>query len=185
MALQYPDLDQTTRRYMLEELELDVKESRLYVSPRLSGKGVNDYPALLKSAIESGDDTSLAGELRRDGRLNATEQRRKPKRGGYTTAAVPVTAADTLAEGEFNRFYPRGLCRRTQVESDSELKVHRAKEVENPRPQSEALIGTTMDPENLLLDLRQSIGVEPALGLPPGPNSGLPVKIIKILTTRN
>jgi hypothetical protein len=169
---------------MLEELELDVKEARLYVSPRLSDKGVTDYPALLKSAIESGADTSLAGELRKDGRLNATEQRRKPK-GGYTTAAVPVTAADTLAEGEFNRFYARGLCRRTQVESDSKLKVHRAREVENPRPQSEALIGSTMDPEKLLLDLRQSIGVEPALGLPPGPNSGLSVKIIKILTTRN
>jgi hypothetical protein len=184
MALQYPDLDQTTRQYMLDELELDVKEGRLYVSPRLSGKGVTDYPALLKSAIESGDDTSPAGELRKDGRLNTTEQRRKPK-SGYTTAAVPVTAADTLAEGEFNRFYSRGLCRRTQVESDSELKVHRAKEVENPRPQSEALIGTTMDPEKLLLDLPQSIGVEPALGLPPGPNSGLSVKIIKILTTRN
>jgi hypothetical protein len=116
--------------------------------------------------------------------LNATEQRRKPK-GGYTTAVVPVAAADTLAEGEFNRFYARGLCRRTQVESDSELKVRRAKEVENPRPQSEALIGSTMDPEKLLLDLRQSIGVEPALGLSPGPNSGLSMKIIEILMTRN
>jgi hypothetical protein len=184
MALHYPDLDGTTRQYVLEELELDIKEGRLYVSPRLSAKGVADYPALLRSAMESGDDTSLAAELRKEGRLNATEQRRKPK-GGYTTAAVPVTAADTLAEGEFNRFYARGLCRRTQVESDRELKVHRAKEVENPRPQSEALIGSAVDPEKLLLDLRQSIGVEPALGVPPGPNSGLSVKIIKILTTRN
>jgi hypothetical protein len=48
---------------MLEELELDISEGRLYVSPRLSGTGVADYPALLRSAIESGDDTSLAGEL--------------------------------------------------------------------------------------------------------------------------
>jgi hypothetical protein len=106
VALQYPDLDGTTRQYMLEELELDVKQDRLYVSPRLSGTGIADYPAVLKSAIESGDDASLAVELRKNGRLNATEQRRKPK-GGYTTAAVPVTAADTLAEGEFNRFYAR------------------------------------------------------------------------------
>ena len=90
-----------------------------------------------------------------------------------------------MAEGEFNRFYARGLCRRTKAESDSELKVHRAKEVENPRPQLEALIGSTMDPDKLLVDLRQSIGVELALGLLPGPNSGLSVKIIKILTTRN
>ncbi|MGB8112842.1 MAG: hypothetical protein WCF22_03670, partial [Candidatus Sulfotelmatobacter sp.] len=181
---QYPDLDTTTRQYMLEELELDVTQGRLYLSPRLSGTGVAAYPALLKLAVESGNDASLAAELRKDGRLNATEQRRKPK-GGYTTVAVPVTAADTLAEGEFNRFYARGLCRRAQAEGGGELKVHRAKEVENPRPQSEALIGSTLDPEKLLLDLRGSIGVEPALGLPPGPNSGLSVKIVKILTTRN
>lgn len=146
MALQYPDLNETTRQYMLEELQLDVTEGRLYTSPRLSGKGAVDYPALLRSAIEFGDDTFLAAELRRDGRLNATEQRRKPK-GGYTTVAVPVTAADTLAEGEFNRFYARGLCRRTEVESNTELKVHRAKEVENPRPQSEALIGSKGRPQ--------------------------------------
>jgi hypothetical protein len=79
MALEYPDLDGTTRQYMLDELELDVKESRLYISPRLSGKGITDYPVLLRSAIESGDDASLAGELRSNGRLNATEQRRKPQ----------------------------------------------------------------------------------------------------------
>jgi len=121
VALQYPDLDGTTRQYMLEELELDVKQDRLYVSPRLSGTGIADYPAVLKSAIESGDDASLAVELRKNGRLNATEQRRKPK-GGYTTAAVPVTAADTLAEGEFDRFYARGLCRRTKVEGGRDSK---------------------------------------------------------------
>jgi len=57
--------------------------------------------------------------------------------------------------------------------------------VENPRPQSEALIGSTVDSQKLLLDLRQSIGVEPALGVPPGPNSGLSIKINKILTTQN
>jgi len=184
MALQYPDLDGATRQYMLEELELDIKEGRLYISPRLSGKGVADYPALLGSAMESGDDTSLAAALRKEGRLNATEQRRKPK-GGYTTAAVPVTATDTLAEGEFNRFYARALCRRAQNEGDKELKVHRAKPVETPRPQSEALIGSGVDPEKLLLDLRTNIGVEPALGVPPGPNSGLSVQLIKVLTTRN
>jgi hypothetical protein len=184
MALEYPDLDGTTRQYMLDELELDVKESRLYISPRLSGTGISDYPALLKSAIESGDDASLAGELRNNGRLNATEQRRKPK-GGYTTAAVPVTAADTLAEGEFNRFYARGYVGGRKPRAGPNSKCTEPNKVENPRPQSEALIGSTVDPGKLLLDLRQSIGVEPALGVPPGPNSGLSVKIIKALTTRN
>jgi len=132
MALQYTDLDEGTRRLMLEELELDIKEGRLYLSPRLSSKGAAEYPALLRSAIERGNDASLAQELRSGGRLNAPEQRKRPK-GGHTTAAVPVTAQDTLAEGEFNRFYARALCRRAQNEGDRELKVHRAKPVENPR----------------------------------------------------
>jgi hypothetical protein len=112
------------------------------------------------------------------------EQRRKPS-GGYTTAKVPVTAADTLAEGEFNRFYVRGLCRRTLQERDGQLVVHRAKAVAQPRPESEALIGTSPDAEKLLSDLRTNIGVEPALGVPKGPNSGLSVQIIKTLTTKH
>lgn len=111
MALEYPNLDVVTRRYMIEELFLDTWENRLYISPRLSSTGSQEYPALLRSAIETGNASSLADELRKNGRLNSTEQRRKPK-GGYTTAAVPATAPETLAEGEFNRFYARGLCRR-------------------------------------------------------------------------
>ena len=47
----------------------------------------------------------------------------------------------------------------------------------NPRPESEAKIGKTIAPQSLLDDLRKNIGVEPALGLPPGPNSGLSVKL--------
>lgn len=116
--------------------------------------------------------------------MNATEQRRKPS-GGYSTVSVPVTAADTLAEGEFNRFYVRGLCRRNLQDRDGQLVVHRAKTVAQPRPESEALIGTNPDAQRLLSDLRTNIGVEPALGVPKGPNSGLSVKIIKALTTRN
>jgi hypothetical protein len=44
---------------------------------------------------------------------------------------VPVTAADTLAEGEFNRFYLRGLCRRASAANMAEIEVYRAKEVAN------------------------------------------------------
>lgn len=108
--------------------------------------------------------------------MKSTEQRRKPK-GGVTTARVPVTAAETLAEGEFNRFYARGLCRRALEDSIRELIVYRAKEVRNPRPESVAMIGRRVDPTALLGDLRTHPGVEPALGLPPGPNSGLSVRL--------
>lgn len=48
--------------------------------------------------------------------------------------------------------------------------------VRNPRPESEAMVGSRLPAQALLDDLRTSQGVEPALGLPPGPNSGITVR---------
>lgn len=88
-------------------------------------------------------------------------------------AQVPVTAPDTLSEGEFNRYYVRGVCRRAIADRVQKVEVYRARHSDNPRQESEALIGKEIDPTALLTDLRNSQGVEPALGIPPGPNSGL------------
>jgi hypothetical protein len=107
--------------------------------------------------------------------MRTEEQRRKPK-GGFTTAQVPYTAPDTLAEGEFNRFYARGLCVHVLASGGTEVEVYRGKEVQNPRPESQAMIGRRLPAQNLLDDLRTAQGVEPALGLPRGPNSGLTVR---------
>jgi len=183
MSMNYAQLDQETRRLMLDEIQTDEREGKLYISPRLSQTGVAEYPQLQRHAAESGTDDSLAASLKQNGRLNATEQRAKPS-GGYSIVRVPVTAAETLAEGEFNRFYVRALCRR-QMSGGGRLVVHRAKQVQNPRPESEALIGTNPNAQTLLEDLRTNIGVETALGVPKRPNSGLSVQIVKVLVTKN
>ena len=104
------------------------------------------------------------------------ETRRTPS-GGTTNAKVPVTAPDTLAEGEFNRFYCRGVCARAIEEGKPSVHVYRAKQVENPRAESQEKVGAMIDANQLLNDLRTSQGVEPALGIPPGPNSGLSVQL--------
>jgi hypothetical protein len=161
---------------MLQELDMDVANGTLYISPRLSQQGEKDYEALLRRALSSGDDVSLARDLRSGRRMRDTEPRRTPT-GGSTMARVPVTAPDTLGEGEFNRFYARGLCARAVDDGISHVIVYRAKQVRNPRPESEAMIGKRLGAEALLQDLRTHPGVEPALGLPPGPNSGLSVKL--------
>ncbi|MBK8013664.1 MAG: hypothetical protein IPK13_20225 [Deltaproteobacteria bacterium] len=176
MALNLQNLDAAVRALMITEIEEDEAGSKLYFSPRLSATGLADYARLLKEAASTHDDDWLASQLRTTGRLNTTEQRKKPK-GGYTTAAVPVTAADTLAEGEFNRFYARALCRHAIDAGISDVEVYRAKAVSAPRPESEAMLGKRISAKALLDDLRKSQGVEPALGLPPGPNSGLSVKL--------
>ena len=177
MPLHLLNLDRTTREHMLSELESDVSRGTLYLSPRLSPRGRLDYPELLRQAVVGFDDGWLADSLRAGGRISAEEQRRKPK-GGYTIAKVPVTAPDTLAEGEFNRYYVRGLCLRAITEGAAELIIYRAKHVASPRRESEAKIGTSVDARALLEDIRTHPGVDTALRLPSGPNSGLSVRLL-------
>lgn len=176
MALTYRNLDPRTREFMTDELNSDIAGSTIYISPRLSSHGVQEWPTLLGDAATAHDDNWLAAEIRRRGLLNAHEERRKPK-GGVTIAQVPATAPDTLAEGEFNRYYVRGVCRRAIADNVPHVEVYRARHSDTPRRESEALIGKRIDPNALLTDLRGSQGVEPALGVPPGPNSGLSVFI--------
>jgi hypothetical protein len=173
-AMNLINLDDLTRGSSVKEIEQDLGRGALYISSRLSAKGAAEYSGLLLSAVRNGTVASLANELRAEGRLNTTEERRKPS-GGFTTARIPVNAADMLAEGEFNRFYIRGLCVRAIAEGIPSLVVYRAKHVENPRSASEALIGSLISVDKLLKDLRENIGTDTALGLPAGPNSGLSV----------
>ena len=161
---------------MQDEVEMDISAGKLYISPRLSPQGARDYPHLLRAAVSSGTEATFAQSLRQPSILNATEESKKPT-GGVSIAKIPVTAPDTLAEGEFNRFYARGPCARAIGDKIDTVTVYRAKEVQNPRSESEALIGQAFSAEKLLQDLRQHIGTDTALGLPAGPNSGLSIRL--------
>jgi hypothetical protein len=174
-VLQLADLNEQTRQFMLEEIERDIANDKLYLSPRLSDRGLVDYPNLIREAARGYDDDWLAENLRGNGRLNTHEQRRT--KSGVIMAQVPVTAPETLSEGEFNRFYVRGLCRVAINSGIAALEVYRAKAVMVARSASEAMIGSRIDPQALLEDLRVHQGVDTALGLPPGPNSGLSIKL--------
>jgi hypothetical protein len=176
MPLSLINLDARTRQFMTDEIIRDVKDTTIYISPRLSESGRSDYVKLLSEAAGAYDDQWLARELNSRGRLNTHESRRTPS-GGMTTVKVPVTAAETMAEGEFNRFYARGLCLRAITEGIGQLHIYRAKAVMNPRSESVALEGTEVSPKTLLDDLRTHQGMDTALRLPPGPNSGLSVRL--------
>ena len=171
MGLQYDHLDDITRGYMLEEIDFDEHSGTLYFSPRLHDAGCASWPGLLREAASSGTDDTLAEAIRHDDCLKSHMPR--ATKSGTTMARVPVNAPETLAEGEFNRFYIRGLCRRAIDEDIPYLVACRAKEVDRPRLESEALIGGHFDPKKILEDLRASPGVETAFGLPAGPNSGM------------
>jgi hypothetical protein len=177
MTLYYQNLDERTRQLMLAEMDYDIAHNQLHISPLLSGQGQRDYTNLLRDALQSGNDETLAESLRAHRRLIKTQPRRKPT-GGFSLAATPENAAEVLAESEFNRYYIRALARRAIEDGISELVVYRAKPARNPRPESESRVETTLPPEDLLADLRSHTGDEiPSLGVPSGPNSGLSVRL--------
>lgn len=176
MSLYYVNLDDRTRRLMLDEVEYDIARNQLHISPLLSGQGQRDYVNLLKEAIQNGTDETLAQELKAHRRITRTLPRRKPK-GGFAIAATPTNAAEILAESEFNRFYIRALARRAIEDGIPDLVVYRAKPVQSPRPESEALIESTLSPEEIINDLRAHPDEPPKLGVPSGPNSGLSVRL--------
>lgn len=174
--MEFRNLDERTRQHKLSEIDHDVSNGGLYHSRRFNDAGLREWQRLLREAATNGSPASLAAAIRSGGYLVTEESRQKPN-GGTTMAKVPHTAADTLAEGEFNRFYIRALCQRAIQDGIPHLLVYRAKAVANPRADSEAKIGAKVDPVKLLADLRANIGIDTALGLPNGPNSGLSVHL--------
>ncbi|ACH64180.1 hypothetical protein VFMJ11_A0658 [Aliivibrio fischeri MJ11] len=176
MSIQYENLDATTRDYMRSEINLDFENAQVYYSKYLKN-GLQDlWDDLILSAANEHDDSWLENQIKTKNMLVDSYQKRKPS-GGFTVAKVPYTAPQTLAEGEFNRLYCRGLCSRA-IEEGKKVQVYRGKSVTNARSASQAMIGQIMDPKLLLEDLRVNIGVDPAFKLPSGPNSGLTIKLV-------
>lgn len=174
MALNYLDLNSDTRKFMLSEIEYDKEHDNFYRSNYLTPQGKEQWPGLLEESIEH-DDAWLEDEIKRRRLLAEFHTRRTPS-GGTTQARVPFTAATTLAEGEFNRLYARGLCASVIAEGGQTVEAYRARASVKPRPESEAIIGKKFIARDVLHDLRTHAGVESALGVPPGPNSGISVK---------
>jgi hypothetical protein len=177
MPLLYQNLDPTTRRYAVEELDRDVGAQALMTSDRLRPGSAEEYRKLLRDALAYYDDQWLEDRLRP--LLVSFELRRTPS-GGQTTARVPDNAARLMAEGEFNRYYMRGLSRRALAEGLGELEVYRARLSEQPRAESARLEGERVRAVELLADLRAGGGEEDHDGppLPLGrPNSGLSVRL--------
>lgn len=109
MGLEFRNLDDRTRALMVEEIDMD--GGNLYLSRYLTDDGQAQWPGLLRDAALNGSDDTLAAAVRGGRLLRRQYQKRKPK-GGVTMADVPVTANQTLAEGQFNVYYMRALARR-------------------------------------------------------------------------
>ncbi len=175
MKFNFEHLNEETRLLMISEITSDVQKDMLYLSKRFNDTGNELYLKLLINACEYGDEEVLATSLK-DSACFAEKETRNGK-NGVIYVKIPETANQTLAESEFNRFYIRALALQA-LNKGQTLTIYRARYSANPRAESEAMIGQQIDASKLLDDLRTSIGVDLALGLPPGPNSGLSVRLI-------
>jgi hypothetical protein len=175
VGIHYENLDEVTRSFMLEESHLGGH----YQSPRLNNAGLARWVPLLEEAIQLNNDDWLSNELLRSDSFNDQES--------YITRSGNVAlrrinkqhSAQMLAEGEFNRYYLRGLCRRAAEEGKSHLIIYRGKQVANPRPESAAKVGTQVGVLGLITILRRNdfVSIEEAFAVPGGPNSGLTARL--------
>lgn len=112
------------RDLMLEEAVADIEANILFISPRLNKVGQGDYPTLLVESIRDYDDDWMANELAVRQLLNAYEMSHS-RSGTPYTKAIPRNANETLAVGEFNRFYMRGVARLALANGHEEVLVIR------------------------------------------------------------
>jgi hypothetical protein len=175
MPLLYESLDPVTRRYSLAELDRDVESGSIIISDRIRPSAVPEYQVLLRDALKYYDDQWL--EERIQGLLVDFEIRRTPS-GDTTTAKLPTYAARVLAEGDFNRYYMRGVCARALDEGHQEVEVYRARLSVEPRPESAELEGKRLSAATLLRELR-AVGADALAETTLGkPNSGLSVRLV-------
>jgi hypothetical protein len=173
----FKKLDDETRKYMLKEFKEDLEKGSLYISERLNDHGKERYPELLKNAIISGTEESLSNDLLRGNYFNETEQRRNSN-GIYRAVKVPRNANVVLAEGEFNRYYIRSICIQAINNGTNRIRVYRAKETNDRRPESEEKIGNLFDANVILEELRNTYNFDKVIKIPSGPNSGLSVDLV-------
>lgn len=166
------DLNESVRGYMLREVEADVAAGSIYLSKRFSDRGRVLYADLLRDAVRGGDGETLAQALRTEECFVRQEWSRRI--GDWKK--VPSDAAETLAEGEFNRYYMRGVCASLAEHPTATVEVYRAKGVREPRLDSEVSVGSEVPSQQLLADLRGNTGSATTLGLGK-PNSGLSVRV--------
>lgn len=172
MGIRYDNLDAQTRVYMLQESCLGGH----YRSPRLTEVGLGRWVSLFDEALQSHNDDWLAGQIVRLNYMRDQEQYRT--KISMRKINKPHSAL-MLAEGEFNRYYLRGLCLRAANENKPALVIYRGKEVAVPRPESEAKIGTSIEIQGLLAALRSNdfVSIDQVFAIPGGPNSGLTARL--------
>jgi hypothetical protein len=175
MPLQYQNLDPGTRRYAIAELDRDFADNTFHASERLRPTAIDEYKRLLREALRYYDDLWLE---ERASDLVIEVETRRTKSGGTTTARIPEMATRMLVEGDFNRYYMRGVSLRAIEEQRGVVEVYRARLSLEARPESAELEGSRLSPTDVLSWLRGQRSADPAASRLGRPNSGLSIRLV-------
>jgi hypothetical protein len=175
MPLQYQNLDPTTRRYAIGELDADLASGAFHASERLRPTAIADYQHLLRESLRYYDDLWLE---QRASDLLIDFETRQTRSGGQTTAKIPEMASRMLAEGDFNRYYMRGVALRAIEEGRQVVEVYRARLSLEPRPESAEAEGQRVQAKEVLDYLRGVTNEAPDAVRLGRPNSGLSVRLV-------
>jgi hypothetical protein len=165
--------DNQTRWLMVDELERDQRATRVYDSPLLTEEGREDYPSLLRDAVLNFDETWLADELLKGGRVVASE----PLGQSDTETEVTPQMVRVLVAQEFNRLYCRAICRRAIESNTVSVEVYRAEVVPALSRQGEDFLHRNHHPTDMLDVLRKCESLEAALAFPSSQHSGLSLRL--------
>ncbi len=172
MGFNFVDLDNITRKYMLDELEVDIKNDAVFISCWLKEDSATKYIEILKSAITSYDESWLASEILKHNLLKESVDLNNKD------ITIPINANTILAEEEFNKYYMRGVCLRAVKDGTKSVIVYRGQRVTIPSPESQQKLGQELEAETLLDSLRNASDIYSALNVPRRPSPKLTVKLM-------
>lgn len=139
--MNYEDLDDITRKWMLEEFNTEQSQEH-YQSKSMNQAGLTAFPDIMRAAIQSGNIESLTRNLSNPSFWHASKTR-KGKDGPIPVKINPETEAKMLAHSEFNTMYTRGFARRLREEGEENCRVYRADKADQQNCECTKLEGTT------------------------------------------
>src|SRR4029079_9111837 len=152
-----------------------IASGAFHASDRLRPTAVADYQRLLREAIRYYDDLWLEQHAND---LLVDFEPRTTRSGGQTTAKLPEMAARMLAEGDFNRYYMRGVALRALETDPQVVEVYRARLALEPRAESAEMEGHQLSARDVLNYLRGQQSADPTTLRLARPNSGLSIRLV-------
>jgi hypothetical protein len=125
--MNFEELDEVTRKAMLEELEIEEAEKHPYRGKSLSPAGRTVFADLMRQAIRSGNEETLIRSLMIPGYWQPTEEYIR----GNVVRERRVNIeqhAERLGLSEFNTWYVRGLAKRLMSEEVIYCQAYRGAE---------------------------------------------------------